>query len=49
MQDTQFYMWFVDKELDIKLNPAEFVDAKWLTVEDALNLYCREELSLFVP
>ena len=45
-------MCFLDENQDtvkIEMNPDEFIDYKWLTVEDALHEYSKEKLSLFVP
>jgi len=34
---------------ELKLNEAEFVDYKWLGVDQALDLYKKDELALFGP
>ena len=39
--DTQFYVHFCDERIDdaLKLDKAEFTEARWLTVNEALSLY----------
>jgi len=50
--DTQFYMHFCDYEpIDetLHLNQDEFTSYKWLAVDEALDLYARGELPVFLP
>lgn len=48
-QDTQFYLHFLEHDVEIRMNPDEFVDFKWLTLDDALEQYKQQSLPLFVP
>lgn len=50
--DTQFYLYFQqqqESQRPIILNEAEFTDYKWLTPDEALNLYSQSQLPLFPP
>ena len=49
--DTQFYVHFCGKEIDeqLSLNAAEFTEAKWLTVEEALDQYQKGSMDIFFP
>jgi len=45
MQDNES----ITQKQSIDLNLDEFVDQKWLTVKEALDLYMNEELPLYIP